>query len=197
MRRYAHLYLGKIIYIVTSALSLKNICDIYGTSESMWIDITDYKAEVGYQIAYSTNGEISFVPPTYTALSVKDKIEQKKSLVNQLVEDTITSGFTMNYNNSIVYFDSDIETQITLNNIFSLSEELFNSTYPSGYSIRGRLEGRTEKIIFLMKYEDIQNLKIALMNHIMDCKVKGWSLKNKLDNCASDEEVDAIKIVLE
>ena len=196
MNRYAHIYCGKIIYIVKTDLTLEEVKKGYTGGEGfspVWVDITNLNAEIGWQISFNDDGEISFVAPKYDELSVEDKRERKLKMIEKWTEQNITSHVVVQYKNAFVAFDTDTETQLTLQSLTAFSAEDFNIRFPDGYPVRGEASDEKGKKIFYMGYEQIRNLLQAISKHTILCKQVGWDLQKKTQEATTDKELDAIE----
>lgn len=134
---------------------------------------------------------VEYKPPTITLEEAKkDKIEE----INSWTKKKIIGGFASNcYNNQIITYDSDVETQITVQGIcLNVKTELFAQRYPQGCPIRGYLEGEKEKKIFLFTPEQLLRWQADLSTHIGTCKQEGWVMQQKVANAKTKEELNSI-----
>lgn len=132
---------------------------------------------------------IEETPASLEELKTKKRIE-----LDALTGQKITGGFTMPIGDKIIKFDSDIETQITMQGIAVNAEnEEFIKRYPEGVPIRGVAENKTEKEKFYLNGVGVLAFCVYLSEHIGQCKQRGWELQQAIDTAETVEELDKIK----
>ena len=100
----------------------------------------------------------------------------------------------MPVNDINVKFDSDIETQITMQGIaINANTEDFKIKYPDGAPVRGIPEGKTKKEVLMLDGPAIIKFCANLSEHIGQCKQRGWELQQAVDIAENEEMLNNIK----
>lgn len=127
-------------------------------------------------------------PPTFDELKVAKLAE-----VDAWTADKITGGFTSRCTGSPVRYDSDRDTQLTMQGIaLNISTERFANEYPLGCPVRGYKEGETEKTIQYLNAAQVYTWCADLSSHIGACKQQGWIKQAQVEAALSKEDLDAI-----
>lgn len=127
--------------------------------------------------------------PPLEELKAKKRIE-----LDALTGQKITGGFNMPIGDKTVRFDSDIETQITMQGIaINANTDDFKIKYPDGAPVRGIPEGKTEKEILMLDGPSIIKFCANLSEHIGQCKQRGWELQQAVDLAENEEMLNNIK----
>lgn len=122
-------------------------------------------------------------------LSLQELKDKKLLIISDWTEQHITGGFV--YNN--VTYDSDIDTQITMQGIaLNVHTEQFATEYPEGCPVRGYDAGSSEKTIHMLSADEVMGFCAALSMHIGTCKQIGWILQNQVEAATTPEELDQI-----
>lgn len=117
----------------------------------------------------------------------------KLSEVDAWTADKITGGFISQCTGSPVRYDSDKDTQLTMQGIaLNVSTERFANEYPLGCPVRGYKEGETEKIIQYLNAAQVYAWCADLSSHIGACKQQGWIKQAQVEAALSKEDLDAI-----
>ena len=118
---------------------------------------------------------------------------KKRIELDTLTGQKITGGFNMPIGDKTVKFDSDIETQITMQGIAVNAEnEEFIKRYPEGVPIRGVAENKTEKEKFYLNGVGVLAFCVYLSEHIGLCKQRGWELQQAVDLAETVEELEEV-----
>lgn len=127
--------------------------------------------------------------PPLEELKAKKRIE-----LDALTGQKITGGFYMQVNDINTKFDSDIETQITMQGIaINANTDDFKIKYPDGAPVRGIPEGKIEKEILMLDGPTIIKFCANLSEHIGLCKQHGWELQQAVDLAENEEMLNNIK----
>lgn len=139
--------------------------------------------------AYLINGEWELRPnPTLDELKAAKLAEVKTWTENQIV-----GGFTSECTGATVKFDSDKETQLTMQGIaLNVNTELFTTNYPSGCPCRGYAEGSNIKTVYMLNPEQVLRWCADLSMHIGNCKIAGWAKQAEAEAAQSAAELEAI-----
>ena len=120
---------------------------------------------------------------------------RKLSEVDQWTANKIVGGFISSASGQAVHYDSDKDTQLTMQGIaLNVNTPLFEQEYPKGCPVRGYLAKDTDKTIFWLTAEQVLRWMADLSMHIGRCKQAGWAKQAEVDACKTVAEVDAIKL---
>ena len=115
--------------------------------------------------------EREYIVPTLAELK-----EEKIAEVDAWTADKITGGFISECTGEIVRYDSDKDTQLTMQGIaLNVSTERFKNEYPDGCPVRGYKEGETIKTIQYLNASQVYTWCADLSSHVGACKQQGWS----------------------
>lgn len=190
--RFAQPLYGKIIYIFETNLTMEQLPTIFDPS-TYWIDVTGLDCEVGYLVSFKEGVGLVLAPPLNEEYTFEELKAQKLELVNAWTADKITGGFTSRCTGSPVRYDSDRDTQLTMQGIaLNVSAERFANEYPLGCPVRGYKEGETEKTIQYLNAAQVYTWCADLSSHIGACKQQGWIKQAQVESALSKEDLDAI-----
>jgi hypothetical protein len=126
--------------------------------------------------------------PTFAELQ-----QQKLREVDAWTASKITGGFVSSASGEPVTYDSDKDTQLTMQGIaLNVNTELFAEKYPTGCPVRGYAQGAEEKTIYMLSAEQVMNWCADLSMHIGTCKQAGWAKQAEVQAATTKEELDAI-----
>lgn len=126
--------------------------------------------------------------PTFEELQ-----QQKLREVDAWTANKITGGFVSSAGGEPVTYDSDKDTQLTMQGIaLNVNTELFAEKYPTGCPVRGYAQGAEEKTIYMLSAEQVMNWCADLSIHIGTCKQAGWAKQAEVQAATTKEELDAI-----
>lgn len=145
-------------------------------------------AQEGYT-AYMKNGEwVLKANPTLDELKA-DKLAE----VDAWTASKITGGFVSSASGEAVTYDSDKDTQLTMQGIaLNVNTELFAAKYPTGCPVRGYPVGSETKQIYMLTPAQVMQWQADLSIHIGTCKQNGWEKQAEVAAAQSKEELDAI-----
>ena len=190
--RFAQPLYGKIIYIYETNLTMEQLPTIFDPS-TYWIDVTGLDCEVGYLVSFKEGVGLVLTPPLNEEYIFEELKAQKLELVNAWTADKITGGFISQCTGSPVRYDSDKDTQLTMQGIaLNVSTERFANEYPLGCPVRGYKEGETEKTIQYLNAAQVYTWCADLSSHIGACKQQGWIKQAQVEAALSKEDLDAI-----
>ena len=192
--RFAQPLYGKIIYIYETDLKKEELATIFDPS-TYWIDVTGLDCEVGYILEYVEGGGLRFVPPPNEEYTFEEEQARMLEKVDVWTESKITGGFISECTGNPVRYDSDKDTQLTMQGIaLNVSTERFANEYPLGCSVRGYKEGETEKTIQYLNATQVYTWCADLSSHIGACKQQGWIKRAQVEAALSKEDLDAIRL---
>lgn len=106
--------------------------------------------------------EREYIVPTLAELK-----EEKIAEVDAWTADKITGGFISECTGEIVRYDSDKDTQLTMQGIaLNVSTERFKNEYPDGCPVRGYKEGETIKTIQYLNASQVYTWCADLSSHV-------------------------------
>ena len=121
--------------------------------------------------------------------------QQKLAEISQWTAANITGGFVSSASGEPVRYDSDVDTQLTMQGIaLNVGTPLFAEKYPDGCPVRGVAEGKDGKTVHLLNPQQVMQWMADLSMHIGSCKQAGWQLQAEVNACKTVAEVDAIKL---
>lgn len=166
-------------------------------TESCWLNgvaFQQYPNEICEDILKSIDELIAKkAAREYIALTFDELKAIKLSEVDAWTERKIAGGFISECTGEIVRYDSDKDTQLTMQGIaLNVSTERFKNEYPDGCPVRGYKEGETVKTIQYLNASQVYTWCADLSSHVGACKQQGWSKQAEVAAALSKEELDAI-----
>ena len=167
------------------------------TTQSCWLNGETFRSypnalcedilnSIGTLLEKKTERE--YIVPTLAELK-----EEKIAEVDAWTADKITGGFISECTGEIVRYDSDKDTQLTMQGIaLNVSTERFKNEYPDGCPVRGYKDGETVKTIQYLNASQVYTWCADLSSHVGACKQQGWSKQAEVAAALSKEELDAI-----
>ena len=129
----------------------------------------------------------------YIALTFDELKAIKLSEVDAWTERKIAGGFISECTGEIVRYDSDKDTQLTMQGIaLNVSTERFKNEYPDGCPVRGYKDGETVKTIQYLNASQVYTWCADLSSHVGACKQQGWSKQAEVAAALSKEDLEAI-----
>ena len=190
--RFAQPLYGKIIYIYETNLTMEQLPTVFDPS-TYWIDVTGLDCEVGYLVSFKEGVGLVLAPPPNEEYTFEELKAQKLELVEAWTADKITGGFISQCTGNPVRYDSDKNTQLTMQGIaLNVSTERFANEYPLGCPVRGYKEGETEKTIQYLNAAQVYAWCADLSSHIGAFKQQGWIKQAQVEAALSKEDLDAI-----
>lgn len=138
---------------------------------------------------YMYNGEWVLVKnPTLDEL----KTEKLKE-IDTWTSNKIVGGFVSDASGASVRYDSDKDTQLTMQGIaLNVNTSLFEQEYPQGCPVRGYAEGAEVKSVFWLNPEQVLKWQADLSMHIGTCKQEGWAKQAEVNKAKTVDELEAI-----
>ena len=166
-------------------------------TESFWLNgvaFQQYPNEICEDILKSIDELIDKkAAREYIALTFDELKAIKLSEVDAWTERKIAGGFISECTGEIVRYDSDKDTQLTMQGIaLNVSTERFKNEYPDGCPVRGYKDGETVKTIQYLNASQVYTWCADLSSHVGACKQQGWSKQAEVAAALSKEELDAI-----
>lgn len=121
--------------------------------------------------------------------------QRKLYEVAQWTASSITGGFVSEASGEPVRYDSDKETQLTMQGIaLNVSTSLFAEKYPNGCPVRGVAEGAEGKSVYWLTPEQVMQWMADLSMHIGSCKQAGWAKQAEVEACKTAEDLKKIDL---
>lgn len=141
--------------------------------------------------AYSIDAD-GHLYPTPAYVPPLDELKQAKlTEVDQYISNKITGGFESDG----VTYDSDVDTQITMQGIaLNADTPLFTQKYPDGCPVRGYDKDSDVKTIHYLNGKQVMQWMADLSMHIGACKQEGWKLQDKVIKAKTADELEKIVV---
>lgn len=133
----------------------------------------------------------------YEKPAVEPDLDELKAAKRQEIDtwtaNKITSGFTSECTGQPVKYDSDRDTQLTMQGIaLNVDTERFTAKYPMGCPVRGYAAGAADKTIQYLTSAQVLQWCADLSVHIGDCKQAGWTKQAEVNAATSKADLDKI-----
>jgi hypothetical protein len=145
-------------------------------------------------LALNENGDVVF-PKDDEELVLAFQKKLKLKEINEWTASNITGGFVSSASGEAVRYDSDKETQLTMQGIaLNVNSEQFAEKYSNGCPVRGYKDGEEEKTIQYLNASQVLQWMADLSIHIGSCKQAGWAKQAEVDACKTVFELDNIEL---
>ena len=119
----------------------------------------------------------------------------KLAQIDTLTAAKIIGGFKSSCTGTAVTYDSDKDTQLTMQGIaINVNTDTFAEKYPNGCPVRGYVGDDTTKSVLWLTPEQVLAWQADLSIHIGTCKQWGWQKQAEVAAAATVAEVEAIEI---
>lgn len=140
------------------------------------------------------NGDVVF-PKDDEAVVLAFQKKLKLKEINDWTARKITDGFVSEASGEKVTYDSDLETQITMQGIaLNVNTEQFAKKYSIGCPVRGYKDVEKEKTIQYLSASQVLQWLADLSIHIGDCKQAGWKKQAEVESCKTVFELNNIEL---
>lgn len=142
------------------------------------------------------NDGVVYPKPAPTDAELLPAAKQKKlAEISQWTAANITGGFISSASGEPVRYDSDVDTQLTMQGIaLNVGTPLFAEKYPDGCPVRGVAEGKDSKEVFWLKPSQVMQWMADLSMHIGSCKQEGWKKQAEVESCKTVFELNNIEL---
>lgn len=145
-------------------------------------------------LSLNENGDVVFPKDDDDLVLVFQK-KLKLKEINDWTASKITGGFVSEASGEKVTYDSDLETQITMQGIaLNVNSEQFAEKYSIGCPVRGYKAGEKEKTIQYLSASQVLQWMADLSMHIGDCKQAGWKKQAEVEACKTVFELNNIEL---
>lgn len=190
--RYAQIVDNKVHWILESEHDMETLYDQYYCKDDIeLIDITD---QPDITEGWLYNDGIFSAPTAPPEPPLNECKSAKLAQIDTWTQQAITGGFMSTCTGAPVRYDSDADTQITMQGIaLNATSERFAAEYPQGCPCRGYAEGSDTKTVHMLTGGQVLGFCADLSAHIGQCKQRGWELQAAVAVAATKEELDAIQ----
>lgn len=137
-----------------------------------------------------------------TELTIEQLKEKKLIEIDAWTEKQIINGFESTATGNPVLYDSDKDTQLTMQGIaLNVKTDLFATKYPNGCPVRGydwveENEGKwsKNKTIHMLTPDQVLLWCADLSIHIGTCKQLGWNKQAEVEACTTKEELESVTL---
>ena len=195
MNKYAQVKGGKIIYFYQTDLSIGELTSIF-SPKTFWVDVTDKECGLGWEVSYNSDCEMVLTAPPAPTTPTFEQLKSQKILeVDSWTASKITGGFISSASGEAVTYDSDKDTQLTMQGIaLNVNTPLFEQEYPNGCPIRGyTVLGGQDKQVLMLNAEQVLKWCADLSMHIGRCKQAGWAKQEEVKACKTKEQLEKIE----
>lgn len=159
-------------------------------------EIEPLEEKEGYKVKWNGTGweyEQEEQPEPEPEPTFEELQQQKLREVDAWTASKITGGFVSSASGEPVTYDSDKDTQLTMQGIaLNVNTELFAEKYPTGCPVRGYPTGSETKQIYMLTPAQVMQWQADLSIHIGTCKQNGWAKQAEVQVATTKEELDAI-----
>lgn len=146
-------------------------------------------------LSLNDNGDVIY-PKDDEVLVLAFQKKLKLKEIDEWTASKITGGFVSEASGNKVTYDSDVDTQLTMQGIaLNVETPLFAEKYPIGCPVRGYKDGEKEKTIQYLSASQVLQWMADLSIHIGTCKQEGWKKQSEVNSATS--LFDLNNIVLE
>lgn len=184
----------KGIAISTSEDSLKNyiVGMDNGVDEYAIKNISSSATPTDFSL--DENGDVVF-PKDDEELILAFQKKLKLKEIDEWTASKITGGFVSEASGKKVTYDSDVDTQLTMQGIaLNVNTEQFAEKYPAGCPVRGVADGQNSKSVFWLNPSQVMKWMADLSMHIGGCKQEGWKKQAEVEACKTVFELDNIEL---
>ena len=145
--------------------------------------------------AHLVQNGVTFTILAIPAPALAELKKAKLKEVDSWTERKITGGFVSSCTGAPIRYDSDKDTQLTMQGIaLNVHTNRFAVEYPNGCPVRGVAKGAESKSVYWLTPEQVMQWMADLSMHIGSCKQAGWAKQAEVDACKSVDEVNAITL---
>lgn len=196
--KFAEIYQGRIVSINEHFMPIGTFRQLFDNDrQSDFVDIlpaeklAGFTAQIGDIVSYN-DGTLTITRPVYP-----DTLEGwKNKRLDELtiyIGNLIVSGFTSSCTGTAVRYDSDKETQLTMQGIaLNAKSDEFSTKYPQGCPVRGYVGTDTTKTVQYLTGDQVLSWCADLSIFIGNCKLLGWQKQAEINACTSIEAVKAV-----
>lgn len=197
MNKIAEIMYGKVANIYETSRTLEEMRALF-VPATLLVDVTAVEdVGVGYAVDYGSGLETpNFIPPPKILPQTLEETKAAKlAEIDAWTAAKITGGFVSSATGAPITYDSDKDTQLTMQGIaLNVNTELFAEKYPDGCPVRGYPAGSETKQIYMLTPAQVMQWQADLSIHIGTCKQNGWAKQAEVAAAESKEKVEAIEL---
>lgn len=145
-------------------------------------------------LSLNDNGDVIY-PKDDEVLVLAFQKKLKLKEIDEWTASKITGGFVSEASGEKVTYDSDVDTQLTMQGIaLNVGTPLFAEKYPDGCPVRGVAEGKDSKAVYLLNPQQVMQWMADLSMHIGNCKQAGWKKQAEVEACKTVFELNNIEL---
>lgn len=145
-------------------------------------------------LSLNDNGDVIY-PKDDEVLVLAFQKKLKLKEIDEWTASKITGGFVSEASGEKVTYDSDVDTQLTMQGIaLNVNSEQFAEKYSIGCPVRGYKDGEKEKTIQYLSASQVLQWMADLSIHIGDCKQAGWKKQAEVESCKTVFELNNIEL---
>ena len=195
MNKIAEIMYGKVANIYETSRTLEEMRALF-VPAALLVDVTDVEdIGVGYAVDFGSGLETpNFIaPPKILPQTLEEAKAAKLAEIDAWTAAKITGGFVSSATGAPITYDSDKDTQLTMQGIaLNVNTELFAEKYPDGCPVRGYPAGSETKQIYMLTPAQVMQWQADLSIHIGTCKQNGWAKQAEVAAAESKEDIEAI-----
>lgn len=184
----------KGIAISTSEDSLKNYIVGMDNGVDEYVIKNISSSATPTDLSLNDNGDVIY-PKDDEVLVLAFQKKLKLKEIDEWTASKITGGFVSEASGEKVTYDSDVDTQLTMQGIaLNVNSEQFAEKYSIGCPVRGYKDGEKEKTIQYLSASQVLQWMADLSIHIGDCKQAGWKKQAEVESCKTVFELNNIEL---
>lgn len=159
------------------------------------VDFNKLIGNAGGEYLIADDGSVYEKPAPTDAELLPAAKQAKLAEISQWTAANIIGGFVSNASGEPVRYDSDVDTQLTMQGIaLNVGTPLFAEKYPDGCPVRGVAEGKDSKAVYLLNPQQVMQWMADLSMHIGNCKQAGWKKQAEVESCKTVFELNNIEL---
>lgn len=159
------------------------------------VDFNKLIGNAGGEYLIADDGSVYEKPAPTDAELLPAAKQAKLAEISQWTAANITGGFISSASGEPVRYDSDVDTQLTMQGIaLNVGTPLFAEKYPDGCPVRGVAEGKDSKAVHLLNPQQVMQWMADLSMHIGSCKQAGWKKQSEVEACKTVSELKNIEL---
>lgn len=163
-----------------------------GYTNKQYADLAVQANAEGKILTITSEGDVEMSVPV---ISLEEAKARKLAEINAWTKAKIVGGFVSNASGANVTYDSDEETQSTMQTMYVATKSPDFANHPDYQGVipvRGFAEGSEVKAVFYLSAIQVQKFMDDLALHIGKCKQEGWPKQSLVEAATIIENIDAI-----
>ncbi len=196
--KYAEVYQGRIVSLHEHFMPIGVFRQLFASDrQADFVDIAPAEQAAGFTAAIGdivtyNDGTLTITRPVYPD-TLDGWKNRRLDELNIYIGNLIVSGFTSSCTGTAVKYDSDKETQLTMQGIaLNAQTTEFNTKYPQGCPVRSYVGDATEKTVQYLTGAQVLAWCADLSIFIGNCKLLGWQKQAEINACTTIDSVKAV-----